>query len=66
MPEVKHCNYCGGALNEWDLQERYIIHKTIGYGSTHDGEEVYLQVCCDCFDKIVDECTISPVVREVW
>jgi hypothetical protein len=25
-----------------------------------------LKLCCECFDKIVDECEISPTVREAW
>lgn len=58
----EHCNFCGTKLTTWDLQEDYTIHTTCGYGSSHDGDTVRLQLCCDCFDKIVDHCEISPVV----
>jgi len=37
----------------------------VGYGSKYDLSEVNLQLCCDCFDQLADECEISPVVREV-
>ena len=37
------------------------MHRHIGYGSVHDGDIVNLHLCCDCFDKIVDECKVSPV-----
>ena len=27
----------------------------------HDGDNVDLQLCCDCFDKLVSECNVSPI-----
>lgn len=65
MPETKCCNLCGKPLDEWDLQEDFTIHTTVGYGSKYDLSKVHLQFCCDCFDKIVDSCKISPVIGEV-
>ena len=56
------CNICAKELDEFDEQENLIIHTTVGYGSTHDGEEIRLQFCCECFDKIVDECKVSPEI----
>lgn len=56
------CNICGGKLDFFDRQEDYTIHKNIGYGSIYDGETVDLHICCSCFDKIVSECKISPVL----
>ena len=64
LAEAKHCNYCGSKLDEFDLQEDFTIHKTIGYGSTHDGERVHLQLCCTCFDRILDACVVSPTITE--
>lgn len=55
------CNGCGKPLDEWDMQEDFHIHTTVGYGSEHDMEEVDLRLCCNCFDKLVDSCTVSPV-----
>ena len=58
------CNCCGKPLDEWDVQEDFHIHTRVGYGSTHDTEEIDLHLCCDCFDKLVDACKVSPVVGD--
>lgn len=65
MDKIKHCNYCGISLDEFDLRENFTIHKTVGYGSVHDGEDIDLQLCCRCFDEFVDKCKISPSTMEV-
>lgn len=58
----QYCNRCGRPLDFWDLQEDFSIHKyELGYGTKHDGDSVDLQLCCDCFDKLVEECAISPI-----
>lgn len=49
----------------FDQQQDFIIHTRIGYGSIHDGDSVHCQLCCDCFDKLVGECEISPIIEEV-
>lgn len=52
----------GKELDLFDLQEDFSIHRQhIGYGSIHDGDNVDLQLCCDCFDKLVSECNVSPI-----
>lgn len=61
MQDGKICNRCGRELDFWDVQEDFTIYRHIGYGSVHDGDIVNLHLCCDCFDKIVDECKVSPV-----
>lgn len=61
MQDGKVCNRCGRELDFWDVQEDFTIHRHIGYGSVHDGDIVNLHLCCGCFDKIVDECKVSPV-----
>lgn len=65
MQDKKICNYCGKELDLFDQQQDFIIHTQIGYGSIHDGDRVHCQLCCDCFDKLVGECKISPIVEEV-
>ena len=41
--------------------EEMIHRQHIGYGSIHDGDNVDLQLCCDCFDRLVSECNVSPI-----
>ena len=64
LSETKCCNYCGKELDIFDEQEDFVIHKNIGYGSTHDGDIIRLQFCCDCLDKIIDACAIDPKTGE--
>jgi hypothetical protein len=59
------CNRCGKELDEFDKQCKFCIHTTALYGSVHDGDEIRMNLCCDCFDKAAEECVISPVVEEV-
>lgn len=55
------CNLCGKELDFFDMQNDLSIHKKIGYGSVHDGDDVHLRLCSDCFDELVDECNVSPI-----
>jgi hypothetical protein len=59
------CNRCGREFDFWDKQEDYTLRTICGYGSRYDCSEVCLRFCCDCFDRLVDKCKISPVIREV-
>lgn len=61
MQDKKLCNCCGRELDIWDIQEAFIIHRDVGYGSIFDGHRVHLQFCCDCFDNIVQNCKVSPI-----
>ena len=49
----------------WDEQEDFSISRNVGYGSKFDGETIRLDMCCDCFDKLMEElipkCAIPPV-----
>ena len=59
------CNVCGNSFTEFDEQEHIGLHKKIGYGSKYDGESIDLDICCNCFDKLMDtlgsQCVISPI-----
>jgi len=66
LTEIMQCNYCGIEFDEFDKNQDLKIHTLVGYGSKHDGERILLRFCCDCFDKIIDECKISPTVSSVW
>lgn len=63
MTEKKLCNHCGKELDVFDLQQGFTIHKDIGYGSIYDGDSVHYQICCECFDKIVKECVVFPIIE---
>lgn len=60
------CNMCGKDFDIFDEQEDFSMYRNIGYGSKYDEQKIELDLCCDCFDKLVDEyimpnCKISPI-----
>lgn len=57
----KCCNLCGGPMDEVDVNNNFTIHKTVGYGSIHDMEEVNFRLCCKCFDKLMWQCAVNPI-----
>lgn len=61
---IRYCNICGSKMDFWDIQEDNTIHTTAGYGSKYDEEEIELHICCDCMDRIIDECKITPIVSK--
>ena len=58
------CNMCGKEFDMWDEQEDFSIHRTCGYGTKFDGDSIQLDLCCDCMEKLVDSCLISPVISK--
>ena len=52
MQEKKVCNVCGRELDFFDLQQ-----------GIFDGDIVDMQLCCDCFDDLVNECKVSPIIE---
>lgn len=61
------CNLCGKEFDTWDDQGNFGIHTRVGYGSKFDGDDVDLDLCCKCFDKLMDElitkCKINPITE---
>lgn len=60
------CNMCGKDFDMWDEQENFGLHYNVGYGSKFDGEVINADLCCDCFDKLMDSyiipnSTIYPI-----
>jgi hypothetical protein len=55
------CNVCGKEFDFFDSQEDFKIHSFCGYGTKFDGSVINMHICCDCLEKIVDSCAISPV-----
>ena len=64
----KTCSMCGKKFDMWDEQENFCFVRHIGYGSKYDMMGLYLNLCCDCFDKIADWflplCVNDPLVDE--
>lgn len=59
--EVARCNICGEVLDEFDIQNDFSIDRKIGYGSEFDGDDLSISLCCDCMDRIIKSCKVSPV-----
>jgi len=60
------CNFCGKDFDMWDKQEAFGLHHHVGYGSEFDGSYIDVDMCCSCFDKlmntyVIPNCKISPV-----
>lgn len=49
----KCCTMCNKIFDMCDLQEDFSCQKWIGYGSVYDLEFLDIQLCCDCFDKVL-------------
>lgn len=60
------CNICGKEFDLWDEQESFGFQHHVGYGSKFDGDRIHVDLCCDCFDDMMDtyilpKCKISPL-----
>lgn len=62
---TKVCNMCGKTFDLWDHQGSFCCDQQIGYGSIHDFEHIQLNLCCQCFDKVLDwllpQCKHNPI-----
>lgn len=58
------CNKCGKKFDMWDTQEDFSIHRHCGYGTKYDGSVINLDLCCNCFEELVQSCAISPLESE--
>lgn len=58
------CNVCGKRFDEWDENCNFSIDTTVGYGSIFDGDRIRIQFCTECFDALVNNCTVSPIVED--
>lgn len=55
------CNKCGKELDLWDMKEDFAIKRDLGYGTKYDGDKLDIHLCCDCMEKLIDGCNISPI-----
>ena len=51
--EVKTCTKCGKVFDECDEENQFGLQYVPGYGSGFDGENIKIDLCCDCFDEVV-------------
>ena len=62
------CTMCGKTLDEDDMFENYSADMHIGYGSKYDMSRLRFQLCCSCFDRILDIvvplCVTNPLEDE--
>jgi len=56
------CNLCGKEMDFWDGQLGFGINRVLGYGSMYDGSIVNMHLCCDCTDRLINWCEVSPLV----
>lgn len=52
---IRKCDLCGKVFNNYDEQEGFGLRYEVGYGSRYDGSSINVDICCDCFDKMMDE-----------
>jgi len=50
-------------MDVYDIQEKFSFHTRLGYGSRYDEDYLDIDLCCECMDKIIDECLISPITE---
>ena len=62
LSKVTVCNLCGKHLDFFD-EHQFYIYTEVGYGSVHDGEELKLDLCCECMDKLIESCKVSPISK---
>ena len=60
------CNMCEKELDELHA-DTFGLHYDVGYGSKYDGSKINLDLCCDCFDNLIDtilpNCKLNPITR---
>ena len=64
MAKQYTCNKCGKPFDIWDKQEAFHIYRELGYGTAYDGSLLELDLCCSCMDALIEECTISPIIKK--
>lgn len=58
------CNKCGRVFSIWDIQEDFSIKRNLGYGTIYDGDKLDINLCCECMEKLIEECVISPIIED--
>lgn len=58
------CDLCGKTFDEYDKSNDFCIMDVPGYGSRYDGEKIHINLCCKCFDSIVDKAVFASKERD--
>ena len=62
------CNLCGKQFNLWDERQDFSFDRHVGYGSKYARKNIALNLCCNCFDKVIDwllpQCAVDPMRGE--
>lgn len=57
------CDQCGKDIYVFDESERFGLHyDNVGYGIRYDECHIDIDICCDCFDKMMTE-YIEPKLK---
>lgn len=61
---IRLCNICGKEIAQYD---DFNLSYQYGYGSSHDGDNLNIDLCNTCLDKLttylVENCKINPVTE---
>lgn len=62
---ARMCSICGKQFDFYDEQQDFSLIRDIGYGSKYAGRGLTLNLCCGCFDglmdKILPKCAGNPI-----
>ena len=63
---IRTCNMCGRTFDYFDHEENVSFDHFMGYGSSYDMRRIKLNLCCKCFDNILDwmlpQCKHDPMI----
>lgn len=59
------CDMCGREFDDFDAQENFGIHyRNVGYGSKFDESHIHIDLCCRCFDKMMENYVIPNLIGD--
>jgi hypothetical protein len=61
--EVQVCSICGKPFDIFDRENGFVVNTRAGYGSIHDGDKISFGLCCECMDKLIAKCKVSPIME---
>lgn len=63
--KILKCDLCGKIFNLYDEQEKFGLHyNNIGYGSAYDGQDIHIDMCCDCFDNLMADYIVPRLIKQ--